>query len=92
MPSTAELRQAFKSAVTYKRWGKLAISIDWALDQLINNVPENTDDLPGHADFILSTMQKKSVNLPEFFMNVLHGMQNPAGAEAGTAAAALDAD
>jgi hypothetical protein len=37
-------------------------------------------------------MQKKCVNLPEFFMNVLRGMQSPEVAEAGTAAAALDAD
>jgi hypothetical protein len=79
-------KDAFRGASSAKKHGKLAIGMEWALDQLVLRLPAKSEELPAHARMITATMQHKKVMLPAFMMAVLQGM---AGADDDADAAPL---
>ena len=60
--------------VEVNKHAKMAMGVQWSIDQLLNKTPPSPDALSAHARMIKATMVEKKVKLPSFILAVLNQM------------------
>lgn len=73
------MRPAYRAAAKAKKQARQCIGVEWALDQLLNHLPEDASKLQAHGITISTTLAKKQVELPQFLEVVLTGMSGMSG-------------
>ena len=64
-----------------RKMARLTITVEWAIHQVVNLVPEKPEDIPAHGDMILSKMHAKGVGTPNgvpcpvFLLKVVEAMK-----------------
>ena len=75
VPITEHLKTCIGESVKLKRRMKCAIAVDWLLDQILNNMPEETADIREWARELGRKLLSKSAKVPDFnhaLLNQLH--------------------
>ena len=74
--------QPFNMLSKQRKFTRLVITVDWAVNQIAGFTPEKPEDIPGHAQMIQSKLFSKGVGTPagvpcpKFLSQVLESMKS----------------
>ena len=77
VPFTEEQKTIYRRGTSMKKHAKLAIFMDWILEQVVDLYPDDPAALKGHAEMISEKIKSKNVKVPAYIDTVLEGMKVP---------------